>query len=239
MNDIDALLRDAGERWRATQSDPPAVGPAMLTAHSRPSVAPVLRRFTTGLAAVVVVGLVITAFGLGRTVGVGVTPPVGPAAAPAVTEASPSAPPEAGAVASFTCDVTRPTDPLVPPDGYPADPPSGFGSAWYGTPALWTDLDRAGETWAHLPMTPDGLTQKTFWWSTDWVPEADPEPNIIVTGTRLDAPGSFDAGPGTNASAGAGTAMLVGVTVPSPGCWRLTGTYLDASLSIVVDVKGN
>ena len=57
------------------------------------------------------------------------------------------------------------------------------------------------------------------------------------------ADASAELGPrqsaGTNASADFGTAMLVGVTLPSPGCWRLTATYLDASLSIVVLVEGD
>ena len=239
MNDIDALLHDAGERWRATQPDPPTVDPAAFTVRARPSVPPVLRIASTGLAAVVVIGLVIAAAGLGRAPGVGGPPQVAPAAAPSVADVGPSAASEASPTSSFTCDVTRPTDPLVPPSGYPNEPPAGFGSEWYGTPALWTNLDRNGETWAHLPSTPDGLSQKTFWWSTDWVPEANPVPDITVVGTRLDAPGSFEANHATNASAGMGTAMLVGVTIPSPGCWRLTGTYLDASLSIVVEVKGD
>ncbi len=239
MNDIDDLLHRAGERWRATQSDPPPVDPSLFTVRTRPSVTPRLRAAPTGLAAVVVIGLVAAAVGLGRAPGVGGPPLGGATSAPSEAETSPSATPEPSAAAAFTCDVTRPTDPLVPPDGYPAEPPPGYGSEWYGTPALWTNLNRDGETWAHLPMTPEGLSQKTFWWSTDWVPEADPQPRITVVGTRLDAPGSFESGPGTNATAGAGTAMLVGVTVPTPGCWRLTGTYLDASLSIVVDVKGD
>ena len=99
-------------------------------------------------------------------------------------------------------------------------------------------LDPEGETWAHLPADADGrLSQKTFWWSTNWVPESDPEPDITVVGTRLDQPWTFRVDSGTNASADFGTAMLVGVTVPSPGCWRLTATYLDASLSIVVLVE--
>jgi hypothetical protein len=100
-------------------------------------------------------------------------------------------------------------------------------------------LDLDGETWAHLPMASPGLGQKTFWWSTDWVPEANPEPDITVVGTQLDGPGAFTVGPGTNASADFGTAMLVGVAVPNPGCWRVTATYLDASLSIVVLVTGD
>jgi hypothetical protein len=240
MNDIDALLHGAGERWRASLSDPPTVDPAAFTGHARPSVKPLLSVATVGLAAVVVVGLVAVAIGLGRAPGVGGPPLGAPSPAASAAEVNASSTPEASPSASFTCDVTRPTDPFVPPEGYPAEPPPGYDAEWYGTPALWTMLDRDGETWAHLPVAEDGrLSQKTFWWSTDWVPEADPEPNITVVGTRLDSPWTFRVNPGTNASADFGTAMLVGVTLPSPGCWRLTATYLDASLSIVVLVEGD
>jgi hypothetical protein len=239
MNDIDALLHGAGERWRATQSDPPAVDPAVFAVRARPPVAPVLRIASAGLVAVVVVGLVAVAVGLGGGQRVGGPPPGGTAPGPSVAEAGPSPTPVASPAAP-TCDVTRPTERFVPPDGYPAEPPSRYGAAWYGTAALWTMLDPDGEIWAHLPTDPDGrLSQKTFWWSSDWVPEADPEPDITVVGTRLDQPWTFRVDSGTNASADFGTAMLVGVTVPSPGCWRLTATYLDASLSIVVLVEGD
>ena len=239
MNDIDKLLHVAGERWRASQADPPSVDPVVFTVRPRPSARRFLTAASTGIAAVVVIGLVAVAVGPGRTPGASGSPVGGPTAAPGVADASPSATLEASPSVPFTCDVTRPTDPLVPPDGYPAEPPPGYGSDWYGTPALWTTLDRNGETWAHLPITPDGLSQKTWWWSTDWVPEANPVPDITVVGTRLDAPGSFEANQATSATAGLGTAMLVGVTVPTPGCWRLTGTYLDASLSIIVEVTGD
>jgi hypothetical protein len=239
MNDIDALLHGAGERWRATQSEPPVVEPATFTVRAGPS-GTLLRTATAGLAAVVVVGLVAIAVGLGGAGGVGEPPVGGTEPVPGAAEVSPSAPPEASTTATVTCDVTRPTDPFVPPDGYPAAPPPGYGAEWYGTPALWTMLAPDGETWAHLPTDPDGrLSQKTFWWSSDWVPEADPEPDITVIGTRLDQPWTFRVDEGTNASADFGTAMLVGVTLPSPGCWRLTATYLDASLSIVVLVEGD
>lgn len=239
MNDIDALLQGAGERWRSTQSDPPVVDPAMFTVRARPLVVPLPRIATTGLAAVVVVGLVAIAIGLGGARGVGGPPLGGPSPAPGA-EVGSSATPPASPAASFTCDVTRPVDPFVPPDGYLAEPPPAYGAEWYGTPALWTMLAPDGETWAHLPTDADGgLSQKTFWWSSAWVPEADPEPDITVVGTRLDQPWTFRVDQGTNASADFGTAMLVGVTLPSPGCWRLTATYLDASLSIVVLVEGD
>jgi len=72
----------------------------------------------------------------------------------------------------------------------------------------------------------------------NWSPEAEPEPAITVEGTRLDGPGSFAFEGGTNASADFGTAMLVGVDIPTEGCWKLTGTYRERYLSYVVLVEG-
>ena len=136
---------------------------------------------------------------------------------------------------SQVCDVTRPA-PFAAPSPYLASPPIVYESVWYGSRALWTMLDPDGEVWAasELPHGPDGLGQKTFWWSADRSPQDDLEPAITVTGERIDGPGTFEAGPGTNASADFGPAMLVGVEFPSPGCWLLTARYRDAVLSYVV-----
>ena len=55
--------------------------------------------------------------------------------------------------------------------------------------------------------------------------------------SRLDGPGQFKSdGRGTNAFADFGAAMLVGVTIPTTGCWELTGTYRGERLSYVVRV---
>jgi hypothetical protein len=59
----------------------------------------------------------------------------------------------------------------------------------------------------------------------------------VVTGRRLDAAGTFSFGPGTNAGADFGTAMLVGIDVPSVGCWEITGRYHAATLSYTVLVE--
>ena len=61
-------------------------------------------------------------------------------------------------------------------------------------------------------------------------------PAISVEGRRLDGPAvTFRAGdPGTNAGFDGADAMLVGVDVPTSGCWQLTGRYRGAQLSYVV-----
>ena len=96
-------------------------------------------------------------------------------------------------------------------------------------------LDPEGEVW-RFPQGPDRLSEKTFWWSLGWPGSVDqPQPAITVVGTRLDAAGTFTSGPGTNAQRDDfGEAMLVGVEIPSPGCWQITGSYGDAVLSYVV-----
>jgi hypothetical protein len=264
MNDIDAVLLEAGERWRAVQPAPPSIDAAIFMAHRRRWRPESLTAVAgTAVAAVLVLSVVAVVAGqLGRSPGVA-APPLGgpggpPAAAPTASpsEAAPTASPSEAAAspaaasqqatspaasqqAASGCRVTRPTRPFVPPEIYLAEPPSRYASEWFGTADVWTMLDRDGEVWEHLPSGPDGLSQKTFWWSANWSPEAEPEPAITVEGTRLDGPGAFTFGPGTNASADFGTAMLVGIDIPTAGCWELTGTYGERYLSYVVLVRGD
>jgi hypothetical protein len=55
-------------------------------------------------------------------------------------------------------------------------------------------------------------------------------------GRRLDGPESFVAGPATNAHHVdfGGWAMLTGIDVPTRGCWELTGTFREQSVTFVV-----
>jgi hypothetical protein len=150
----------------------------------------------------------------------------------------------AGAHASSTpaCEVTRPRPVFVPPgpdipEGrFLARPPDYYASDWYGSARLWTMLHRDGEVWGPWVRLDDGLPMKTFWWSADWVPQDELEPAVTVVGRRLDAPGTFTFGPGTNAAADFGAAMLVGIDLPAYGCWQISARYRDASLSYVVSV---
>ena len=188
----------------------------------------------------------LLAAGCGGAGGVGDPPPTaGPAAIAADTTHASAAPDSrptpstVGAMVPESCRVTVPTAPFTPPAPAPEEPPAHYDAAWYGSPALWTMLHREGETWPGLPLDPGGLGQKTFWWSALWDHTRDFRPAISVGGRRLDAPGEFaTTGRGTNASADFGTAMLIGVTIPAAGCWELTGTYRDSSLSFVVWVPG-
>jgi hypothetical protein len=133
------------------------------------------------------------------------------------------------------CPLTVPQEPaFVPPSPYDA---LGWKEHfWFGSSPLWTSLPRNG-IWSGLPFNPSaGYTQKVFWWRDGYVWTEEPEPNLIMTGERLDAKAPpLRASKATNAYAGdIGSAMLVGVDFPTAGCWKVTGKYNDAELSFVV-----
>lgn len=107
--------------------------------------------------------------------------------------------------------------------------------AWYGTSRLWTILQRDGEVWNELPHGPSGFAQKTFWWSADYDVNHESQPAISVTGRQVGGPARFESpAPGTNAQADFGSAMLMGMDIPTTGCWEITAGYRRTSLSYVV-----
>jgi len=132
------------------------------------------------------------------------------------------------------CPITTPQDPLfVPPAPY--DSMGYAGEFWYGSDALWTAIRENG-TWEALPHNPEGYTQKVLWWRAGYVWNQEPQPALKVTGERLDAIAPpLHASQATNASASdIGSAMLVGVDIPTLGCWKITGKYGEAEVSFVV-----
>jgi hypothetical protein len=134
-----------------------------------------------------------------------------------------------------SCPVTVPQDPAFTPPA-PYDTLGFKGYFWFGSNSLWTSLPQDG-VWFGLPNNPEGYTQKVFWWREGYVWNEEREPNLVVTGERLDTSAPPLAGSkATNAYAGdIGSAMLVGVDFPTPGCWKITGRYNDeAELSFVV-----
>jgi hypothetical protein len=237
---VDRTLEAAGARWRASLAEPPPVDASLFSeavradrARWRWSPAAGL----VGLAAVVLIAVVAIGTATGGSPGGG--PGAGTVATPSRTATSTptAASATAGESAASVCHPTLPIPVFVAPPPFPAKPPAYYGAAWYGSEHLWTMLDTSGETWEGLPSTAAGYGQKTWWWSVDWSMRTELEPAISVTGRRLDGPGTFEAGPGTNGTADFGTAMLVGVDVPTTGCWELTGRYRSASLSYVVLVR--
>jgi hypothetical protein len=88
-----------------------------------------------------------------------------------------------------------------------------------------------------MPNNAEGYSDKMFWWREGYIWNEEPEPNLMVTGERLDAKAlPLRASKATNAYASdIGSAMLLGVDFPTLGCWKITGRYNDeAELSFVV-----
>ena len=134
-----------------------------------------------------------------------------------------------------SCAVTVPQDPAFTPSE-PYDSLGFKGYFWFGSNSLWTSLPQDG-VWFGLPHNPEGYTQKVFWWRDGYVWNEEPEPNLIVTGERLDAEAPpLNVSRATNAYASdIGSAMLVGVDFSTLGCWKITGKYNnDAELSFVI-----
>lgn len=132
------------------------------------------------------------------------------------------------------CPVTiSPIPSFVPPPPYSS---LGFeGNFWFGTESLWTALPADGVL-SDLPKNPQGYTQKIFWWRDGYIWNEETEPQLTVSGERLDSKAPpLITSKATNAYAeDIGSAMLVGVDFPTPGCWKITGQYGKAELTFVV-----
>jgi hypothetical protein len=140
------------------------------------------------------------------------------------------------ASAPASCPATHaPEPPFVPPAAYRSTPAGG--QFWYGTPALWTALPTTG-AWPNLPFDANGFTQKILWWHDGYDWRAEPVPNLVVSGTKVDGPSkALVSSAGSNAFASdIGSAMVVVVSMPTAGCWKITGAYKESQLSFVVTI---
>lgn len=110
------------------------------------------------------------------------------------------------------------------------------GRFWYGTPALWTSLPTDG-IWSELPQDVDGFVQKAVFWRDGYVAIDEPNPDLTVSGRRLDAPSKvFSFSDATHGWDETGDFMLLGISIPTEGCWEITAKYQDTLLTFVVEV---
>ncbi|MGD2077410.1 MAG: c-type cytochrome [Chloroflexota bacterium] len=142
------------------------------------------------------------------------------------------------AAAGESCPVTQPPRlPFTPPDTGTANE-LDEAYFWYGSNALWTQLPRDG-VWRDLPHNERGYTQKIFFsrQGYDWIEE--PLPALTLSGRRLDGDGqTFEEPEATNGfHPDVGSFMLIGVDIPTEGCWEITGHYQGHELSFVVWVE--
>src|SRR5882724_1308927 len=123
-----------------------------------------------------------------------------------------------------TCPVTNASDhPFIPPWPYPKVP--DLGGSWFGTDRLWIALSIDG-AWS-------GYRQKMQWWRQGYDYRTEPEPNLKVTGKRLDAPAPPLMAETSNVG-GPIPSMMVGMNFSTPGCWEITGRYESDELTFVL-----
>jgi len=105
---------------------------------------------------------------------------------------------------------------------------------WYGNPALWTNLPSDG-IWYGLRRDATGYVQKTVFWREGFDALGEPNPALTLSGRRLDgwAP-TFTESDATHGFDETGAFMLMGVKIPTEGCWEFTARYQDANLTFVV-----
>jgi hypothetical protein len=137
-----------------------------------------------------------------------------------------------------SCSVTRPpARPFVPPLPYAIL--TGPNSFWLGTEKLWTLLPADG-TWKGLPHytpTDTAFRQKLFWWREGYDLH-NYQPPLKVTGKRLDSPApplaTDEHANGSWTDDRDHPFIVVGIDIPTLGCWKITGRFENGELSYVV-----
>ena len=167
------------------------------------------------------------------------------ACAGASGRAGPSTPGVNGASSAEqnACPVTVPPQPgFVPPEPYPPEPP--LDQVWYGSSELWTLLDRNGAVWRELLVgeVAHAVGDKTAWFSENFSTvngeDFSGNADITIRAVRLDrsARTVVQTGGVPSFNRGIKNFMLVGLGLPEPGCWEVTGTYKGAELTYVLEV---
>jgi hypothetical protein len=140
-----------------------------------------------------------------------------------------------------SCPVTKsPPNPFVPPQPYPSQlGPEGF---WFGSEKLWIQLPTDG-TWKHLPHynpTDTAFRQKVQWWRQGYDWRTEHEPQLTITGRRLDsaaAPLATDEHANAADPMSGHPSIMTGIFIPTVGCWQITGDYKGDKLTFVIWVE--
>jgi hypothetical protein len=125
--------------------------------------------------------------------------------------------------------IVAPEVAFVPPAPWPDMPPDAD-RFWFGEAGLWTALPVSGK-WPQLASG-----EKFLLWSEEFDVTKDETPDITLTARRLDGKAPlYQTTHATNLyHESVHWAMLVGVHLPSPGCWQFDIAYKDHHLDLVL-----
>ena len=91
--------------------------------------------------------------------------------------------------------------------------------------------------WQELPKDDDKYVQKTVFWSEGYVALNELNPDLTMSGRRLDtsAP-TFSFSDATHGWDASGDFMLIGISIPTEGCSEITAEYKGTELTYVVKI---
>lgn len=105
---------------------------------------------------------------------------------------------------------------------------------WHGNNDLTALIPRDGKWYF---MGPEHNYRNKFWWAREgYNAYEEPNPELVITAKRLDAQAEIVRRDNATNAMGNNRgwhAMLTGMEFPSAGCWEVTGTYHEHSLTIV------
>jgi hypothetical protein len=111
------------------------------------------------------------------------------------------------------------------------------GFVWVGSPKLAAHVP---ETDHWTAMGPEhNYFDKWWWWREGYRAIEEPEPDLVITATRLDedlSPVVISNATNAISSDGNRDLMLVGMEFPTSGCWEVVGRYQDQELRFVFKV---
>jgi len=144
--------------------------------------------------------------------------------------------PAVAAAGRDACPVTQPPSPALEPPVAP-DLVLREGTFWYGGPGLWTIREEGG-VWHSLPRDENGYTQKQPFWHEGYNWREEQEPDLLLTGRRLDGDATMtDAGASNAYHPDYGSMIMTGFVLPTAGCWEITAAYGDAALTYTIWVE--
>lgn len=127
------------------------------------------------------------------------------------------------------CSVSTPN--RTQPSGAITFSAAGFG--WFGNESLAAVIPADGR-WTGMGAPRFG--DKFWWWKRGYEAQSEPLPPLTETATLVDNPSISTTPFVTNAYGKGWNAILVGMTFPKPGCWRVHGASGQDSLEIVLYV---
>jgi hypothetical protein len=140
--------------------------------------------------------------------------------------------PAAAAEAASSCATT-----VAPASPFAVPAASSASRFWYGSEALAVLLPRSG-TWRGMGPS-HKYRNKLFWWRQGYSGATEPQPELVVSGRRLDGeapPATVSRATNAHHMDFGGWAMLVTVEFPASGCWEVAGQYKGQIARFVVDV---